>query len=133
MLCFYKKRIVTAPMRQIGGQSGKGNRITNTEACQPGKAPNFSMNRTLGDPGLEVINATTGKDDLGRPSANTLCSAAGCASTASCHPAFGSEQCGLAATRRRSAKQTLFRAFHTAGLGTWVKKPVETDQFALAD
>lgn len=31
-----------------------------------------------------------------------------------------------------SSKQTLFRAFHKAGLGAWVKKPIEQDQFALA-
>lgn len=42
--------------------------ISNTEARQPGKAPNFSVNWTVGDQVLEVINATTGKDDLGRPS-----------------------------------------------------------------
>lgn len=42
--------------------------ISNTEARQPGKAPNFSVNWMVGDQGLEVINATTGKDDLGRPS-----------------------------------------------------------------
>lgn len=42
--------------------------ISNAEARQPGKAPNFSVNWTVGDQALEVINATTGKDDLGRPS-----------------------------------------------------------------
>uniref|UniRef100_A0A3Q1GSJ3 A to I editase domain-containing protein n=1 Tax=Acanthochromis polyacanthus TaxID=80966 RepID=A0A3Q1GSJ3_9TELE len=42
--------------------------ISNAEARQPGKAPNFSVNWTVGDQGLEVINATTGKDDLCRPS-----------------------------------------------------------------
>lgn len=42
--------------------------ISNAEARQPGKAPNFSVNWTVGDQALEVINATTGKDDMGRPS-----------------------------------------------------------------
>jgi len=42
--------------------------ISNAEARQPGKAPNFSVNWTVGDQSLEVVNATTGKDDLGRPS-----------------------------------------------------------------
>ena len=42
--------------------------ISNAEARQPGKAPNFSVNWAVGDQGLEVINAMTGKDDLGRPS-----------------------------------------------------------------
>lgn len=42
--------------------------ISNAEARQPGKAPNFSVNWTVGDAAIEVINATTGKDELGRPS-----------------------------------------------------------------
>lgn len=45
--------------------------ISNAEARQPGKAPNFSVNWTVGDQALEVINATTGKDDMGR--ASRLC------------------------------------------------------------
>ena len=45
--------------------------ISNAEARQPGKAPNFSVNWAVGDQVLEVINATTGKDDLGR--ASRLC------------------------------------------------------------
>lgn len=36
-----------------------------------------------------------------------------------------------AAAEYHGAKQTLFRAFHKAGLGAWVKKPIEQDQFAL--
>ncbi|XP_023282686.1 double-stranded RNA-specific editase 1-like isoform X2 [Seriola lalandi dorsalis] len=115
--------------------------ISNAEARQPGKAPNFSVNWTVGDQGLEVINATTGKDDLGRPS--RLCK----------HVLYGRwmrlrcklsptlrirtpRPCGYreakqAAAEYHSAKQTLFRAFHGAGLGAWVKKPIEQDQFAL--
>ena len=34
--------------------------ISNSESRQPGKAPNFSVNWTVGDAGLEVINAMTG-------------------------------------------------------------------------
>ncbi|XP_063080713.1 double-stranded RNA-specific editase 1 isoform X6 [Cavia porcellus] len=45
--------------------------ISNAEARQPGKAPNFSVNWTVGDSTIEVINATTGKDELGR--ASRLC------------------------------------------------------------
>uniref|UniRef100_A0A8C9X8J0 Adenosine deaminase RNA specific B1a n=1 Tax=Sander lucioperca TaxID=283035 RepID=A0A8C9X8J0_SANLU len=117
--------------------------ITNVEARQPGKAPNFSMNWTLGDPGLEVINATTGKDDLGRPS--RLCKHALFSRWMRLHCKLSSslrirtvrpgsyQEAKAAAAEYHSAKQTLFRAFHTAGLGTWVKKPVEMDQFALAD
>lgn len=42
--------------------------ISNTESRQPGKAPNFSVNWAVDDTALEVINAMTGKDDMGRPS-----------------------------------------------------------------
>lgn len=45
--------------------------ISNAEARQPGKAPNFSVNWTVGDSAIEVINSTTGKDELGR--ASRLC------------------------------------------------------------
>lgn len=36
-----------------------------------------------------------------------------------------------AAAEYHSSKQKLFRAFHKAGLGAWVKKPIEQDQFSL--
>lgn len=55
---------VTSPCLSLPG-------ISNAEARQPGKAPNFSVNWTVGDSAIEVINATTGKDELGR--ASRLC------------------------------------------------------------
>lgn len=55
---------VTSPCLLLPG-------ISNAEARQPGKAPNFSVNWTVGDSAIEVINATTGKDELGR--ASRLC------------------------------------------------------------
>lgn len=36
-----------------------------------------------------------------------------------------------AASEYHSAKQALIKAFHKAGLGAWVKKPIEQDQFSL--
>lgn len=36
-----------------------------------------------------------------------------------------------AAVEYHSAKQTLFKAFQKAGLGAWVKKPIEQDQFSV--
>ncbi len=36
-----------------------------------------------------------------------------------------------AAVEYHTAKQTLIKAFHKAGLGAWVKKPIEQDQFSL--
>uniref|UniRef100_A0A8C4IUF3 Double-stranded RNA-specific editase 1 n=1 Tax=Dicentrarchus labrax TaxID=13489 RepID=A0A8C4IUF3_DICLA len=115
--------------------------ISNAEARQPGKAPNFSVNWTVGDQGLEVINATTGKDDLGRPS--RLCKHALYSRWMRLHCKLSStlrirvvrpsiyHDAKQAAVEYHSSKQTLFRAFHKAGLGAWVKKPIEQDQFAL--
>ncbi|KAM4710615.1 double-stranded RNA-specific editase 1-like [Anableps anableps] len=115
--------------------------ISNTEARQPGKAPNFSVNWTIGDQGLEVINATTGKDDLGRPS--RLCKHALYTRWTILYSKLSPtlriqtvkprsyHEAKQAAVEYHSAKQTLFRAFHKAGLGAWVKKPVEQDQFSF--
>lgn len=37
-----------------------------------------------------------------------------------------------AAAEYHEAKQALIKAFHKAGLGAWVKKPIEQDQFTLS-
>ncbi|KAI4805400.1 hypothetical protein KUCAC02_010017, partial [Chaenocephalus aceratus] len=37
-----------------------------------------------------------------------------------------------AATEYHSAKLALIKAFHKSGLGAWVKKPIEQDQFGLS-
>nr|XP_015813286.2 double-stranded RNA-specific editase 1 isoform X1 [Nothobranchius furzeri] len=115
--------------------------ISNTETRQPGKAPNFSVNWTVGDQGVEVINATTGKDDLDQPS--RLCKHnlygrwmglyAKLSSTMRIQSVQPSSyhQVKQAAAHYQSAKQTLFRTFHRAGLGAWVKKPTELDEFSL--
>uniref|UniRef100_A0A3P9PYQ4 Adenosine deaminase RNA specific B1a n=1 Tax=Poecilia reticulata TaxID=8081 RepID=A0A3P9PYQ4_POERE len=117
--------------------------ISNTEARQPGKAPNFSVNWTIGDQGLEAINATTGKDDLGRPS--RLCKHALYTRWIDLHSKLFStlriqtleprsyHEAKQAAVQYHSAKQALFRAFLQAGLGAWVKKPVEQDQFSFSN
>ncbi|XP_048516363.1 double-stranded RNA-specific editase Adar isoform X2 [Athalia rosae] len=42
--------------------------ITSSEVRQPGKAPNYSVNWTIGQTDAEVINCTTGKDEVGKPS-----------------------------------------------------------------
>lgn len=38
----------------------------------------------------------------------------------------------LGARTYQATKRQLFRAFQKAGLGTWVQKPPEQDQFPLA-
>ncbi|XP_052421550.1 double-stranded RNA-specific editase 1 isoform X2 [Carassius gibelio] len=115
--------------------------ISNAEARQPGKAPNFSVNWTVGDQALEVINATTGKDDMGR--ASRLCKHALYSRWVRLHSKLSStlrikvpkpssyHEAKQAAVEYHTAKQTLIKAFHKAGLGAWVKKPIEQDQFSL--
>ncbi|XP_039612362.1 double-stranded RNA-specific editase 1 isoform X1 [Polypterus senegalus] len=115
--------------------------ISNAEARQPGKAPNFSVNWTVGDQGLEIINATTGKDDMGR--ASRLCKHALYSRWLRLQSKLASSlriklmkpnlyhEVKQVATEYQSAKQALFKAFQKAGLGAWVKKPIEQDQFSL--
>ncbi|XP_058876332.1 double-stranded RNA-specific editase 1-like, partial [Acipenser ruthenus] len=114
--------------------------ISNAEARQPGKAPNFSVNWTVGDQALEVINATTGKDDMGR--ASRLCKhvlysrwirlqsklLSSLRIKLAKHSSY--YEVKQAATEYHSAKQAVIKAFHKAGLGAWVKKPIEQDQFS---
>ncbi|ETE72898.1 Double-stranded RNA-specific editase 1, partial [Ophiophagus hannah] len=115
--------------------------ISNAEARQPGKAPNFSVNWTVGDAGLEVINATTGKDELGR--ASRLCKHALYTRwmrvytklPASLHSKVNKpniyHETKQVAAEYQTAKECLFKAFLKAGLGAWVEKPIEQDQFSL--
>ncbi|XP_067908006.1 double-stranded RNA-specific editase B2 [Heterodontus francisci] len=116
--------------------------ISSTGFRQQGKSPSFSVNWTVGDPDLEVINATTGKGDLG--SSSRLCKRAlytqwaklyGKLSTrASNLRGMPSMYCEakLAAEHYQAAKQQLFKVLRKADLGTWVKKPPEQDQFLPA-
>ncbi|PNJ11440.1 double-stranded RNA-specific editase 1 isoform X15 [Pongo pygmaeus] len=116
--------------------------ISNAEARQPGKAPNFSVNWTVGDSAIEVINATTGKDELGR--ASRLCKHALYCRWMRVHGKVPSHllrskitkpnmyhESKLAAKEYQAAKARLFTAFIKAGLGAWVEKPTEQDQFSL--
>nr|XP_033712128.1 double-stranded RNA-specific editase 1 isoform X2 [Tursiops truncatus] len=116
--------------------------ISNAEARQPGKAPNFSVNWTVGDSAIEVINATTGKDELGR--ASRLCKHALYCRWMRVHGKVPSNllrskitkpnvyhESKLVAKEYQAAKACLFRAFIKAGLGAWVEKPTEQDQFSL--
>uniref|UniRef100_A0A6Q2Y4B0 Adenosine deaminase RNA specific B1a n=1 Tax=Esox lucius TaxID=8010 RepID=A0A6Q2Y4B0_ESOLU len=115
--------------------------ISNAEARQPGKAPNFSVNWTVGDQGLEVINAMTGKDDLGRPSrlckhalysrwVRLYCKLSQTLRIKGAKPSLYHDA-KQAALEYHAAKQTLTKEFQKAGLGAWVKKPIEQDQFSL--
>uniref|UniRef100_A0A8D0GB22 A to I editase domain-containing protein n=1 Tax=Sphenodon punctatus TaxID=8508 RepID=A0A8D0GB22_SPHPU len=115
--------------------------VSNAELRQPGKSPNFSVNWIVGNTDLEVINATTGKQTSG--SSSRLCKHMFYTRWAKLYgklstrvqshgevPSVYSEA-KLVAHPYQSVKQQLFKAFQKAGLGTWVKKPPEQDQFPL--
>ncbi|XP_052585335.1 double-stranded RNA-specific editase B2 isoform X4 [Peromyscus californicus insignis] len=116
--------------------------VSNTEARQPGKSPHFSANWIVGSADLEIINATTGKRSSGGSS--RLCKHVFSARWARLHgrlstriPGHGETpsmycEAKLGAHTYQSVKQQLFKAFQRAGLGTWVRKPPEQDQFLLS-
>uniref|UniRef100_A0A8B9KEW9 A to I editase domain-containing protein n=1 Tax=Astyanax mexicanus TaxID=7994 RepID=A0A8B9KEW9_ASTMX len=117
--------------------------LSSSERWQQAKAPCYSVNWTAGDEQLEVINASTGKRrDCGAPS--RLCKHALFTrwtrlyrKLVACAP--GSRDASLmyceakqAAGTYQTAKEHWVRALQDNGLGTWVRKPPEQEQFLLA-
>ncbi|XP_024109467.2 double-stranded RNA-specific editase B2 [Pongo abelii] len=115
--------------------------VSDAEARQPGKSPPFSVNWVVGSADLEIINATTGRRSSGGPS--RLCKHMLSARWAQLYgrlstrtPSPGDTpsmycEAKLGAHTYQSVKQQLFKAFQKAGLGTWVRKPPEQQQFLL--
>ncbi|KAJ1076859.1 hypothetical protein K5549_010177 [Capra hircus] len=116
--------------------------VSQAEVRQPGKAPHFSVNWVVGTADVEVIDATTGRRSCGRSS--RLCKHRLSARWARLYgklstriPRHGDTpsmycEAKLGARTYQAVKQQLCRAFQKAGLGTWVRKPPEQDQFLLA-
>ncbi|XP_044280945.1 double-stranded RNA-specific editase B2 [Varanus komodoensis] len=115
--------------------------VSNAEMRQAGKSPGFGVNWIASAADLELINATTGKRNCG--SSSRLCKHMFYTRWAKLYgklsaripshgdvPAMYSEAKSVAHTYQ-SVKQQLFKAFQKAGLGTWVRKPPEQDQFLL--
>ncbi|XP_006141395.1 double-stranded RNA-specific editase B2 isoform X1 [Tupaia chinensis] len=115
--------------------------VSNAEMRQPGKSPHFSVNWAVGNADLEIIDATTGKRICGGSS--RLCKRVFSARWARLHgrlstriPHHGDTptmycEAKLGAQTYQAVKQQLFKAFQKAGLGMWVRKPPEQDQFLL--
>lgn len=114
--------------------------ISNPESRQPGKAPNFSANWIVCDEGLEVITAMTGKTEQSEPS--RVCKYQMFVKFCKLYGRIPSFTNQSAVSRPRHygdakvivvdyqlAKQQLSKAFEKAGLGVWMKKPMEQDQF----
>ncbi|XP_023661426.1 double-stranded RNA-specific editase B2 [Paramormyrops kingsleyae] len=116
--------------------------LSRDDSRQPGKSPCFSVNWTVGDGQLEVVNAATGKRKESG-AASRLCKRGLFARWARLHRKLSMHttshgetplvyaEAKLAARSYQAAKQQLFRSLREAGLGTWVKKPPELDQFEL--
>uniref|UniRef100_A0A1B6LXN9 Uncharacterized protein n=1 Tax=Graphocephala atropunctata TaxID=36148 RepID=A0A1B6LXN9_9HEMI len=114
------------------------------ETRQPGKAPNHSVNWVIGEERVEIINAMTGKAELG--AASRLCK-----QSMFRHFCDVVEKLPQASTLLgqvsdklysdlkakaedyQMAKQQLMVGFSKADLGSWLKKPLEQDQFCLDD
>ncbi|XP_031777326.1 double-stranded RNA-specific editase Adar isoform X3 [Nasonia vitripennis] len=115
--------------------------ITSSEVRQPGKAPNYSVNWTSGQPEAEIINCTTGKDELGKPSRISKqglfkkfyhligkIKAIDDIDETICHNYLDAK---TSVQDYSLAKRQLKDAFIRAQLGTWVKKPMEQDMFEV--
>ncbi|XP_037612935.1 double-stranded RNA-specific editase B2 [Sebastes umbrosus] len=117
--------------------------LSSAEYQQPGKASCVSVNWTLGDGQLEVVNTATGRRrDSGTPS--RLCKHALFTRWSRLHRKSGIHVSGsadrqlmyceakMAARPYQTVKQQWFRSLQETGLGTWVKKPPEQEQFLLS-
>ncbi|XP_020288078.1 double-stranded RNA-specific editase Adar isoform X2 [Pseudomyrmex gracilis] len=116
--------------------------VTSNEVRQPGKAPNYSVNWTIGQLDAEVINSTTGKDELGKPSRlskqaffrrffNLLNNKVPTIDEVDENKCRHYLEAKSSVKDYSLAKQQLKDAFMRAHLGSWVKKPIEQDMFEI--
>lgn len=112
------------------------------EARQPTKAPSYSLNWTSGEPSAEIINSVTGKDEHGNASrisklklfqrflylVQKLPTRTGTYLN-NCSNIYGEAK--MAVEDYQQSKNQLMKAFLKASLGTWLKKPIEQDQFEV--
>ncbi|EDW63114.2 double-stranded RNA-specific editase Adar isoform X2 [Drosophila virilis] len=115
--------------------------VTSAEPRNQAKAPNFGINWTIGDTELEVVNSLTGRTIGGQVSRITK---------QAFFDKYGFLMKNLPGMQNRkvtkdygetkadvkdyqTAKQELFSAFKREDLGSWLKKPIEQDQFGLVE
>lgn len=116
--------------------------ISSPESRQVNKSPNFSINWTVGCEGPEVVNASTGKAEDGQVSRLSkrslfarFCHLWG--RLASFDTQDPAQPPKLYADAKKSAglyqeaKARVSEAFSASGLGAWVSKPIEADEFEL--
>uniref|UniRef100_A0A8C5HL87 Double-stranded RNA-specific editase B2-like n=1 Tax=Gouania willdenowi TaxID=441366 RepID=A0A8C5HL87_GOUWI len=116
--------------------------LSSAEYQPPGKASCVSVNWTLGDEQVEVINTATGRRrDSGAPSRlckhalfsrwNRLYRKLGIHVCSPADPQLMYSEAKMAVRPYHAAKQQWFRCLQETGLGTWVKKPPEQEHFLL--
>ncbi|CAN8014770.1 unnamed protein product, partial [Ixodes persulcatus] len=116
--------------------------ISSPESRQVNKSPNFSINWTVGCEGPEVVNASTGKAEDGQVSRLSKRSlfarfcrlwgrVAAMESQDPAQPPRLYADAKKSAGLYQEAKAKVSEAFSASGLGTWVSKPIEADEFEL--
>ncbi|KAG1671843.1 Double-stranded RNA-specific editase 1 [Nymphon striatum] len=106
---------------------------------QPKKAPNHSINWTTGHIAPEIVNTMTGKIDAQTPS--RLCKRNFFQRFMNLKEKYPQlkeisgvySEAKAAASDYQQAKLQFSKAFMDSSLGNWMKKPLEQDQFSLAD
>eukprot|EP00092_Neocalanus_flemingeri_P029434 GFUD01031960.1.p1 GENE.GFUD01031960.1~~GFUD01031960.1.p1 ORF type:complete len:688 (-),score=250.66 GFUD01031960.1:145-2208(-) len=120
------------------------NLLSSAEVRQPGKAPNYSVNWTVKKEGVEVVDAMKGKEQ-DSSKASRLCKVAmfkRWLELAKCDELSRVEEVAMpvpsmysevkeGSKKFQTVKGLLFKAFKDAGLGNWVKKPMEQDEFEV--
>ncbi|CAJ1081784.1 double-stranded RNA-specific editase B2 [Xyrichtys novacula] len=117
--------------------------LSNADYQQVGKASCVSVNWTLGDAQLEVMNTATGRRrDSGTPSRlckhNLFTRWSRLNRKLGIHVSCSEDrqlmycEAKMAARPYQTVKQQWFRSLQETGLGTWVKKPPEQEQFLLS-
>ncbi len=116
--------------------------ITSPESRQPGKAPNFATNWICCDDSLEIITAMQGRTESNTPSRickNEMFKLFDQLWGQVPVPAQKeSPAMGIYGDMKhlvkdyQVAKNHAMRAFEKAGLGSWIKKPMEQDLFDLS-
>ncbi|XP_052856828.1 double-stranded RNA-specific editase Adar isoform X8 [Drosophila gunungcola] len=115
--------------------------VTSAEPRNQAKAPNFGINWTIGDTELEVVNSLTGRTIGGQVSRITkqaffvkygflMVNLPGIL-VRKVTTDYGQTKANV--KDYQTAKLELFSAFKREDLGSWLKKPIEQDEFGLAE
>ncbi|XP_063703300.1 double-stranded RNA-specific editase Adar isoform X2 [Culicoides brevitarsis] len=119
--------------------------VTSSEARSQLKPPNFSVNWIIGCEDVEVVNAFTGRPEGGTSTSKTSRLTKQMffqryASLIKVLPQIEKHEitedysdAKMAVKDYQMAKKELFAAFQREDFGTWLKKPIEQDQFVLLD